>query len=209
MQKTTRTGVLLAGALAITASLTLGAAAQNAAAPATRHPGLHPASFDLGLMYTAEHGQVAMTGSPSFWLNGGAADLSVNFAHGLGIAAEFGAAHASNIQPGVSLGKVTYMFGPRYTLAVPRHHGVHSADLFAQWLIGGVHAYGAPFPSSGAVVSTANNLSMELGGGIDIPVKGRFAVRALEASWIHTDLPNNASNSQNDLRLGAGMRFRF
>ncbi|MGA8531063.1 MAG: hypothetical protein WB622_15205 [Acidobacteriaceae bacterium] len=37
----------------------------------------------------------------------------------------------------------------------------------------------------------------------------QLAVRALQASWLRTQLPNSTSNLQNNLRLGAGFVFRF
>jgi len=44
---------------------------------------------------------------------------------------------------------------------------------------------------------------------MDITIRKRFGVRLLEVDYVHTSLPNNGSNSQNDLRLSAGFSFRF
>jgi hypothetical protein len=33
-------------------------------------------------------------------------------------------------------------------------------------------------------------------------------MRVLELDFVHTSLPNNAGNSQNDLRIGFGVTFR-
>jgi hypothetical protein len=36
-----------------------------------------------------------------------------------------------------------------------------------------------------------------------------LAVRALDAAWLHTQLPNATTNAQNNVRLGPGVVFRF
>jgi peptidoglycan-associated lipoprotein len=44
-----------------------------------------------------------------------------------------------------------------------------------------------------------------MGGGMDIDLTPRIAVRVLQADWLRTQLPNGASNVQNSLQLGAGI----
>ena len=56
---------------------------------------------------------------------------------------------------------------------------------------------------------TANGFSMQLGGGLDVAIAKGFSVRALELDYVHTNLPNNASNSQNDFRIAFGVSYRF
>ena len=46
-------------------------------------------------------------------------------------------------------------------------------------------------------------------GGMNVPLSGHLAVRAFEADWLRTQLPNATTNVQNNLRLGAGLVFRF
>lgn len=202
-KKTIRKGVLLAGALAATLHL----AAQQ---PAKTK--FHVPSSDIAVLFSFEHAQVAQTGTPGFWLKGGSVDGSATFYKGLGIAANITGEHASNIQSNVSLGKVAYMFGPRYTFNTSRYTekltGKHSTQVFGEWLLGGVHAFDSTFPGTLSLKTSANALSMQLGGGIDVTVKNGFGIRALEIDYVHTALPNNASNSQNDFRVGFGISYR-
>ena len=202
-KKTIRKGVLLAGALATTLHL----AAQQ---PAKNKPYIQ--SSDIAVLFNFEHAQVAQAGTPGFWLKGGSIDGSATFYKGLGIAANITGEHASNIQSNVSLGKFSYMFGPRYTVNTSRYTDKlikkHSTQVFGEWILGGVHAFDSTFPGTSSVKTSANAFSMQLGGGIDIAVKKGFGIRALEIDYVHTTLPNNASNSQNDLRIGFGVSYR-
>jgi hypothetical protein len=42
-----------------------------------------------------------------------------------------------------------------------------------------------------------------------MPLTHRLSVRAFEANWLRTELPNATTNVQNNLRLGAGILYRF
>ena len=43
---------------------------------------------------------------------------------------------------------------------------------------------------------------------MNLPLSGRIGVRAFEADWLRTALPNSTTNVQNNLRLGVGFLFR-
>lgn len=198
MQKTLSTIVLFAGALSI-----------NAQQPAKK---LRVTSYDAAATFSFERAQVAQTGSPSFWLKGGSLSGSASFYKGLGLAANFTVEHKSNITPTVSLGKLAYMFGPRYTVSVSKYTEKltkkHPTNVFGEWLFGGVHAYDSLFPSGTTTRPGANAFSMQLGGGIDLTLHKGFGIRPIELDYIHTSLPNNAANSQNDLRIAFGFNWR-
>jgi hypothetical protein len=166
-------------------------------------------SADVAATFSFEHAQVALPSGNSFWLKGGSADGSATFWKGLGIAANFTGESASNIQNGVGLSKVTYMFGPRYTFNTSRYTKQHGTHVFSEALFGGVHAFNSIFPTAGTISSTANGFSMQLGGGLDVAIAKGFSLRALELDYVHTNLPNNASNSQNDFRIAFGISYRF
>ena len=205
MQRIFRTGVLLAGALVATLTLS----AQQAQPTAHK---LHITQTNVAVLFNFERAQVAQTGSPSFWLKGGAADASVTFWNGLGIAANLTEEHASGISGNVSLGKVAFMAGPRYTFNTSRYTDKafkkHRSEVFGECLFGGAHAFDSTFPGTNAVKTSAGAFSMQLGGGLDIGIAKGFGIRALETDWIHTTLPNNAGNSQNDFRIGFGISYR-
>jgi hypothetical protein len=73
--------------------------------------------IDLALTYSAQYGN--RTSNESFWAQGGGAELTATFYHGLGIAANVTGTHAANISSsGVGLTLVTTTFGPTYTWTV-------------------------------------------------------------------------------------------
>jgi hypothetical protein len=48
-----------------------------------------------------------------------------------------------------------------------------------------------------------------MGGGYDIDYKKHLALRLIDASWVRSRIPNSTTDTQNDLRLSAGVVFRF
>jgi hypothetical protein len=199
------TVVLLTGALAST--LTLTAQQPHATSKKFRITGTN-----VAVLFNFERAQVAQSGTPSFWLKGGAADASVTFWKGLGLAANLTGEHASNIANNVSLGKTAFMAGPRYTFNTSKYTDSmtkkHRTELFGEWLFGGAHAFDSTFPGTNGFQTSAGAFSMQAGGGMDISIAKGFGVRALEMDWVHTSLPNNAGNSQNDLRIAFGVSYR-
>jgi peptidoglycan-associated lipoprotein len=157
----------------------------------------------IAVTYGLERAKTAAIGGGGFWLQGGAVDVAVPFYKGFSIAGSFNGVHASNIQPGVNLGKLSYLAGPRYTFGGSRF------QLFGEGLFGGAHGFDSMFPTKGGVVPTANSYAMQLGGGLDIPLRNGFGIRALELDYVRTALPNNGTNSQNDLRLAFGVFYHF
>jgi hypothetical protein len=72
---------------------------------------------------------------------------------------------------------------------------------FANAQLGGVHVTpGFPF-----VAGAANAFALKAGGGIDISITCRVAIRVIEADYLLTRLN---STSQNNFRLSAGIVLR-
>jgi hypothetical protein len=203
MQKLICAGVLLVGAMSFG---TLAIAQQPAAKKST------PVTTDIAITYSLEHSQVAQVNGNAFWLNGGSLNGAVTFYKGLGIAANFTGEHASNVSPGVNFGKVAYMAGPRYTYSISRYADKsfknHATQVFVEFLAGGVHGFDSVFPATSGITTSASAFSMQIGGGADVAIKRGFAMRVLELDFVHTSLPNNAANSQNDFRMGFGISYR-
>lgn len=205
MQRTICGSVLLCGVL-MTAAM---AHAQQA------HPNLLPgiASADVAVTYNLERAKIASSNCGCFWMNGASAEVAVPFYPGFSAVGSFGGATASNITPGVDLSKFTYVFGPRYTYDISRYSGIathgHSTHLFGEALFGGTHAFGSSFPATGGAVPTANSFALQLGGGVDVALSRGFGVRALQVDYIRTNLPNNASNSQNVLHIAFGVTYHI
>ena len=201
MRSMIRGSVLLAGALSLAATAT---GQQN-----TPKEKPHLGAIDLAVTYTLERAKTTPSNCNCFWLNGGSAEGAITLYRGLGVAANFTGEHASNVVPGVNFGKLSYMAGPRYTYNTSRFMKKHGTQVFGEWLFGGVHGFDGVFPGAASVTSTANAFSTQVGGGIDVAILKGFSVRTLELDFVHTALPNNGSNSQNDFRLAFGLSYRM
>jgi len=59
------------------------------------------------------------------------------------------------------------------------------------------------------LVSSANSFALNLGAGADYSLNKSISVRILQLDYLHTELPNNTSNWQNNLRIGAGLTLHF
>jgi len=174
---------------------------------------LQVTAADVAVTYAVERAKLESSYCSCFWLKGGSVDGAITFNRGFGLAANLTAEHASNIAPAVNLGKVSFMAGPRYTFDTFRYTrnllGQHSTHVFAEWLVGGVHGFDSVFPGSGGATSTAGAFATQLGVGTEIAIRRGFGIRPVELDFVHTSLPNNGANSQNDLRLAFGLFYRL
>ncbi len=163
-----------------------------------------PTRLDLAITYTAQRSIKANT-TQNFWSQGGSIELGSNLWHGLGAVADVTGTHTGSIgSSGVPLSLVTVTFGPRY-----RWHDGHTLSLYAQALAGEANGFHSIFPGATATQSDANSLALQIGGGIDYKLGHHLAARLLDAAWLRTQLPNSTNNTQNNLRLGAGVVLRF
>ena len=157
---------------------------------------------DLAVSYNAQRRDLNNGGN--FWEQGGSAELSANLFHGFGAAAVVSGGRAVNIGgTAVNLTTITTTFGPRYTFSRRR------LAIFGEGMVGESNALDTIFPATGGAISSANSFAAQAGGGIDFRVSHRFAVRALQASWLRTQFPNATTNVQNTLQLGAGIVLRL
>jgi hypothetical protein len=188
--------VLLAGA-GMMAGLAAWGQAANPARPVA-------ATVDAAVTYDAARANT-VPGS-NFWLQGGSAQVHAQLWRGWGAAADVAGLHAGNMHgTGVGLDMLTFTLGPRYTWT-PAHR---SYAIFGQTLIGETHGMNSVFPGAVKASSSASSLALYLGGGVNLRLKGRLSLRALEANWLRTQLPNATTGVQNHLRLGAGVVYRF
>jgi outer membrane immunogenic protein len=160
--------------------------------------------LDLAATYSAERSLKADT-DQNFWMQGGSIELGANVWHGLGIAVDVTGTHSSSIgASGIPISLITTTFGPRY-----RWHADRKISLYVEGLAGDANGFSSLFPTKVGPEASANSVATQLGGGIDYRLSHRFALRALDAAWIITQLPNAADNIQNTVRLGAGLVLRF
>lgn len=122
---------------------------------------------------------------------GGVADVSVEHT-----------GKVSNAPFGLTL--TTVAFGPRFTTT-----GFKSTHLFAQSLFGITHGSNSEFPVHNTLAPSANSFALDLGAGAEHALGDRLAIRMLQVEYLRTSLPNNSTDWQNNLRLSAGITFRF
>ena len=145
-----------------------------------------------------------------FNMNGGSAELAVHAYRGLSGVFDLTGDHAGSTSvAGQSLALLTLTGGPRFSYPIHSHSRI-PVTPFVQGLIGAVHGFDAPFPNSTGLTSTsATALAVLVGGGLDLSLSPRIAVRPIQADYGLTHLPNNVNNDQNLLRLSAGVVFRI
>lgn len=128
----------------------------------------------------------------SFNFNGGSGQLAYNVNNRLNIVGDLGGYYTNN---GFGAGIFSYLFGPRVII---RARG--RMMLFAQLLFGGARSI---------VASPQNAFAATAGGGIELRVSERFAIRPAQAEYFLTNFTDGASNRQNNFRYSGGIVFRF
>jgi hypothetical protein len=199
MRKSSFAVALVAGIMALGGTV---ARAQDKPASA---PSQGPSS-DFAAIYSTQQGQVTPTGGGSFWSQGVSLNYGITFLHGWGVAADLTGQHASRIAPGIGLNEVDLMIGPRYTYRL-RFIQKHNSRIFGEAMIGGARGMSSIFPSSTGIRTQANSAAWQAGGGLDISVTRHISIRAFQADYVRSYLPNNASNTQSRIRLGFGVVY--
>ena len=149
---------------------------------------------------------------PGLNFNGGSGSASYNLHPWLGLVGDFGGYHWTTT--GADATVITYLFGPK--IAFRRG----PITPFVHTLFGGARGSGAisgicpgarvrPAGAVGVGCSpgaSENAFSMALGGGLDWNATSHIGVRVGEAEYLMTRF---ASNTQNNVRVSAGVVFRW
>jgi opacity protein-like surface antigen len=178
-------------------------AAQTSSAGISENP-----RVEVSVGYSYVRARTVIPTGCCFNMNGGSASGAFNVNSWLGIAGDFGGYYTGNVRnSGFSLEVFSYTFGPRISIRRRR------VTPFAQALFGGGHAgdtlYTVGFQQGSAPPTARNSFAMVLGGGLDVNVSRHIAIRAAQADWLYTQFPNGVDNRQNNLRITAGIVFRF
>jgi len=200
--------VLLAGAVFLgSAMIVSGTALRAQSARQVVGGGL---SADVGATYSIERAKLEPSNCGCFWLGGGTGDVAVTIYKGIGLAASISGMQAYSVLPtGEGLNKFSYLGGPRYTYRTSRLLKRHPTQFFSEALFGKVHGTNSVFPGNTGTTTEATAFAMQAGVGMDIALYKGFAVRAFEVDYVYTQLPNNGSNTQDDLKLAAGVTYHF
>jgi outer membrane immunogenic protein len=163
---------------------------------------------DLALTYNYVHSNAPPGSCGCFSLNGGSANFAWPMKGGaFAVAGDITVATGSNISSAAfDLTLSAYTAGVRF------RPPMHLAGLrpFGQVLVGAAH-------SSGSLVQTANSatsnaaasFAVNLGGGLDLRAGHRLSFRLIEADYLLTTFDNGSNNHQNNVRIDAGVVFRF
>jgi hypothetical protein len=189
-------------------AIAIGAAASAAAQSGTPHESIPQAEIAVGYSYMRANATPGQCGC--FNLNGGSAEAGLHVYRNFSVVADITGDHAGTTSvAGQSLSLLSYTGGPRFSYPLRRAQRTRITP-FVQGLVGAVHGFDAPFPNSaGTLNNSANALAVLVGGGVDIAVSRRFAIRAVQVDYGLNHLPNNANNSENSLRVATGVVFRI
>src|SRR6185437_14598310 len=164
----------------------------------------HPIA--LSVNYTAMIGNAPPGTCGCFLLNGGSSEELFHLWKNVAAVAQVTGSRTGSVpqsQQGLSL--ITYMAGPRYSFLLARR-----LTIYGQVVVGGVHGFDSYFPRNDAQsTGAANSLAFAPGSGVEIGVRNWLSVRAVEAEFLVTHLPNDLNDYQHNLRMSSGVVFRF
>jgi outer membrane immunogenic protein len=175
--------------------------------------GLNPAKawaqtierMELGASYNVVRSNAPPGGCGCFTMNGGSGWFGYSLDRNWAVVGEVGSEHASNIDgTAAGLTLTTFLGGLRYS-----GHLSHRIVPFGQLLQGGAHASGALTPGTSGLAGSANGFALAPGGGVDVKLKRKFAVRAVQVDYLLTRINNGVNDHQNNLRIGFGIVYRF
>jgi hypothetical protein len=165
----------------------------------------HP--IDVGAHYTYDF--VNITANSSGLMGGGAQAQMLVLPH-LYAVAQFDITANNNILPQhiltksvLTLQEMTYAGGVRF---LPMPHPFR-LQPFAEVLVGGVHASGDLAPANTLPGASSNAFVFEAGGGLFVRLTHRLTLMPAEIDF-HRASFNSGNNSEQELRLSAGLLFR-
>jgi hypothetical protein len=168
---------------------------------------------EVSATYDIERAKIANSPCSCFWLQGGSSEAAVPFYPGWSVVGSFAGSHASHIQPGVDVSRLTWLIGPRFTYdssrIAGRLTGGRESHLFGEFLAGGAHGFDGTFPAPSGVTPSADSYALLTGGGLEFSLGGGLNLRAVEVDYVRTALPNSATNTQNNLHLAFGLAYAF
>jgi opacity protein-like surface antigen len=134
---------------------------------------------------------------------GGGGTIAYNVTSLIGIAADLGGCEVIDLPNPLSANLFTYLFGPRFTF-----RNSSKFTPFFEVNFGGARLSGT-FCNSGCASGSTNAFAMTAGGGFDIKVSRKIAIRAVQVEYLYTRFGNNLSFTnnvnQNSVRLKSGI----
>lgn len=176
---------------------------QQSASPTMSGSSFHVSNVDVAAGYNYIRANAPPSDCQCFNMNGAFVSADVPLWNWLGVTGKVTLNHGKNISDlGQNLTLMTFAAGPKVSLPMGRF------IPFGEILFGVARGTGSYFPSGDTSSSSASSFALAPGGGVDIGLTPRFAIRA-EAQYLRTSLPNGFGNTQNQLQIGTGIVFRF
>jgi outer membrane protein OmpA-like peptidoglycan-associated protein len=146
---------------------------------------------------------------PQADFNGFSASFAYNFTRYLGLVGDLGGYHAGDYAgvANVSSSIVSYLFGPRLSL-----RNDSRVTPFVQILLGGAHLSSDPGSIGGASSFKSNGFALATGGGLDIGLNRRFAIRVPQVEYLMTRFDPKIAGvptHQNNVRASVGLLVRW
>ena len=195
----------------------------DAATPDSRGLNSGTPKIELFMGYTYLRAVPSLTaGNRLMWLNGGSTSVAFNLNRYFGIVGDFGGYNETRLllttgNPPSAVGSAqevqagtvfTYLGGPRLSF-----RKFDRVIPFAQALFGGIRASQESICKSCVpLLPVENAFALTAGGGVDVRVHHRFAIRIIQAEYLMTrfeNLDTGAKAFQNDIRLSSGIVLRF
>jgi opacity protein-like surface antigen len=129
-------------------------------------------------------------------MNGFNTSLTYNFNRFLGATGEIGGNYGNAVGSGVKADQFFFLFGPKFA-----YRGNSRVTPFAH-VLPGVVRLNVDF---GANDASTTQFALATGGGLDINISDRIAVRGAQADYIMSRL----GGIQNNLRVSTGFVFKF
>jgi outer membrane immunogenic protein len=165
------------------------------------------APLEISFNYSYARSNAAPGQCGCFNMNGGSSEVAFHAFRALSVVADLTGERATTIGAGAGndLSLVVFTVGPRFS---HRFSGGKFTP-FVQGLVGVAHGFDGLFPgSNGSLFGAASVRAVLAGGGFDVTINRHLAIRALQADYLRTQLPNGEGDEQNVLRLGAGIVLR-
>jgi outer membrane immunogenic protein len=159
---------------------------------------------EVAATYTYIHTNAPPAECGCFAMNGGNGSFAFSLTHTFSVVGELGATTVGNVNSsGLDLTLANYLVGPRYSF---RHFSRFTP--FGQVLIGAAHTSGSLSPSSLGIGSNTS-FAMTAGGGLDLNLTHRLALRLFQTDYFLTRQPNADNTRQNNFRFSTGIVIRF
>ena len=157
--------------------------------------------LDLSVNYVADIANARPGVCGCFAMQGGGTEEAFYFGPKAALVADVSVVHTSQVSgTNSSLGLATFLAGPRYAFRNKSRY-----VPYVQGELGGVIGFDGLFPGQSG--TTASSVAWSIGGGMEMKYSRMLSFRLFEASYLNTRLPNNATSTQNNLKLSAGIVF--